>query len=290
MAAFALAVGFGIVTASVLALAAVGVTLQFGVTNYVNFAYGAYMTLAAYLAWQFNVVLNLNFVLSVGLACVAISMIAVALNRAILQPFSRRSPPPVVMFIVTLGIWLFVSNLITVVWGPDPHEFNAGGNTPLHLGPFLFTPQQIAVTLIAVLLMFAIHLMLSRTKLGKAMRATSDDPGLARVSGINTDAIITLTWLIVGVLIGLSGCVLALTIASFDPTMGDAFLFVIFSAVILGGIGQPYGAMLGALIIGLVTEISALAIPIYKDDVAFAVLILMLLIRPQGLIPARGRQ
>jgi branched-subunit amino acid ABC-type transport system permease component len=118
----------------------------------------------------------------------------------------------------------------------------------------------------------------------------SDDVSLAGVSGINSDFVIATTWLIVGFLIGLAGCVLALTISSFEPSMGDDFLFVIFSAVIVGGIGQPYGAMLGAVLVGVVTEIAAVVVnPAYKTDIAFGFLVLMLLARPQGLIPARGR-
>ena len=287
----ALTFGFGLVTASVLAVAAVAVTLQFGVTNYVNFAYGAYMALAAYLAWQLNQVLGVNFVIAALLAAAAMSIFAVAVNRLVLQPFNRRNPPRVFMLIVTLGIWLIVSNLIVVVWGPDAHQFSVGGESPLQLGPFLLTAQQLGVIGLAAVLMLATHLLLTRTKLGKAMRAMSDDPALARVSGIDADHLATITWLIVGFLIGIAGCILALTIQSFEPTMGDDFLFVIFSAVILGGIGQPYGAMLGALIIGIVTELSALLISSsYKTDIAFAFLIAMLLLRPEGLVPAKGRQ
>jgi branched-chain amino acid transport system permease protein/neutral amino acid transport system permease protein len=122
------------------------------------------------------------------------------------------------------------------------------------------------------------------------MRAMADDVHLAQLSGIDAEVIVTLTWLLTGFLIGLAGCVLALNFASFQPGFGDDFLFVIFSAVILGGVGQPYGTMLGALIIGMSTEVSAVVIdPGYKGDIAFVVLIIVIFFRPQGLIPARGR-
>ena len=188
-------------------------------------------------------------------------------------------------------MWLIVSSSILVIWGPDVHSYAVGRQSPLHIGPWLFTPVQLVVVGLAVVIMLAVHLLLTQTKLGKAMRAMSDDAALARVSGIDADRMVTITWLLVGVLIGLAGCVLALNIASFEPAFGDDFLFIVFSAVILGGIGQPYGTMLGALIIGVVTEVSAVFITSsYKSDVAFALLIVMLLIRPQGLVPARGRQ
>jgi branched-subunit amino acid ABC-type transport system permease component len=285
-----LAFGFGLVTASVLAMAALGVTLQFGVTNYVNFAYGAYMALAAYVAWQLNHA-GLSIWLAVAISAVFMAIFALVINRLVLQPFNRRNPPRVYMLILTLGLWLVVSSFIVVVWGPDVHSFSVGGESPLHLGPWLFTPIQLFVIALAVVIMLSVHLLLTRTKLGKAMRAMSDDAALARVSGIDADLMVSITWVLVGVLVGIAGCVLALNIASFEPTLGDDFLFIVFSAVILGGIGQPYGTMLGALIIGVVTEVSAVFITSsYKSDVAFALLIIMLLIRPQGLVPARGRQ
>ncbi len=132
--------------------------------------------------------------------------------------------------------------------------------------------------------MVAIHLMLTRTKLGKAMRAISDDKSLAAVTGIHTELVTTIVWVLSGVLAGLAGGVLALNVASFDPNVGVTFLFVIFAAVVFGGIGRPYGAMLGALVIGLAVEVSAVFISsAYKQDVAFLVLVGVLLLRPQGL-------
>lgn len=285
-----LAFGFGLVTASVLAMAALGVTLQFGVTNYVNFAYGSYMALAAYVAWQLNHA-GVSIWLAVVASAIFMAIFALVINRLVLQPFNRRNPPRVYMLILTLGLWLVVSSFIVVVWGPDVHSFAVGGESPLHIGPWLFTPIQLLVIALAVVIMLSVHLLLTRTKLGKAMRAMSDDASLARVSGIDADLMVSITWVLVGVLIGIAGCVLALNISSFEPTLGDDFLFIVFSAVILGGIGQPYGTMLGALIIGVVTEVSAVFITSsYKSDVAFALLVIMLLIRPQGLVPARGRQ
>jgi branched-subunit amino acid ABC-type transport system permease component len=289
--ALVLAFGFGLITASVLALAGVGVTLQFGVTNYINFAYGSYIALSAYVAWELNAVLGLNFWLAVLCSSVLMGVFAVIVNRILLQPFARRNPPRVYLLIVTLGLWLVLGSLILVVWGPVQRQFKVGNQMPLNVGPFLFTPYQLLIILIAVVTLGGVHLLLRRTKLGKAMRAMSDDSALARVSGIDGDFVVNVTWFLTGTLIGLSGCVLALNLSSFLPAFGDDFLFVIFSAVILGGIGQPYGTMLGALIVGLATEMSAAVIQSsYKSDIAFAILIVMLLIRPKGLIPVRGKQ
>jgi branched-subunit amino acid ABC-type transport system permease component len=286
-----LAFGFGLVTASVIALAAVGITLQFGVMNYINFAYGGYLGLAGLLAWQLNVSAGLTIWVAISISSIGMALVAIVLDWLLLRRFANRSWPQLYMLIVTLGLWLMLSNALVAIWGPNPRQFNAGSGLPSHVGPFLLTKQQIVIFFVAVGALVAVHLLLTRTKLGKAMRAMSDDRVLAGACGIDAKRIVTMTWLVTGFLIGLAGCVLALNLASFDYTFGDSYLFVVFAAVILGGIGQPYGTMVGALIIGLATEMSAVVInSAYKTDVAFALLILMLMIRPQGLIPAPGRR
>jgi branched-subunit amino acid ABC-type transport system permease component len=282
--------GFGLVTASIIGLGAVGVTLQYGVTNYINFANGSYMVLAAFLTWVWNVHFGINFWVAALMSAVLLAFASVIINRVLLQPFAKRNLPVVYMFIVTLALWLIMGNGIFAIWGPDTRQFRVGIESPIHIGPFLFTVAQLLIIAVAVAALSGLHLVLTRTRFGKAMRAMSDDPGLAQISGINTDRVVDATWLVSGFLIGLAGSALALNLTSFDPGFGDSYLFVIFAAVILGGIGQPYGTMLGALIIGLGTEMSAAIInPAYKADVAFLLLIVMIMVRPQGLIPAHGR-
>jgi branched-subunit amino acid ABC-type transport system permease component len=284
------AMGFGFVTASVLAIASVGVTLQFGVTNYVNFAYGDYLTLGAYLAWTANFVLHLPFWVSAILATALMGVIAVAISLVVLRPFVQRRASLLYLLIVTFGLSLIIANIVQAIWGVNLQQYNIPGQQAVTLGPFLLTSDQLLIIVIAIASMVAIHLLLTRTKLGKGMRAMSDNKDLARVSGIDTERITIWTWFISGSLAGLAGVMLALSSAGLEPTLGEGFLFVIFSAVILGGVGHPYGAMIGAVIIGLVTEMSAVWInSAYKSDIAFAVLIVMILVRPQGLIPTRGK-
>lgn len=290
MTIFLLSIGFGIVTASVLALASVGLTLQFGVTNYVNFAYGAFLTLGAYLTWAASSILHLNFGVAVVVGTLAVGVIAVLCGRYVMGPFVRRRSNLLFLLIVTFGLSLILSNLVQAIWGVDFQTFNLPTPNPVDIGPLIFTPYQLAIVAVAVVVMLVVHLLLTRTMLGKAMRAMSDSADLAQVSGIDTERITTWAWFLSGCLAGLAGIVFALNTVSFEPTFGDQFLFVIFSAVILGGIGQPYGAMLGAVVIGLVTEVSAAVVSsAYKEDIAFLVLVAMLLLRPQGLIPAKGK-
>ncbi|MBJ7603864.1 MAG: branched-chain amino acid ABC transporter permease [Candidatus Dormibacteraeota bacterium] len=290
MSVLAQSVGFGLITASVLALAAVGLSLQFGVTNYINFAYGEFLTIGAYLAWTLSHSLHLNVYLSLVVATLIMGVFALLLNRLLLRPFTKKGVPLLFLLVVTFGLSLFLSNLTLAIWGPDFQSLDLPREVPHAFGPFLFTTSQLTIIGIAAVAMGALHILLTRTEIGKAMRAMSDSVDLAQISGIDTDRITSFTWLLSGCLAGLAGIVLAINITSFQPNFGGEFLFVIFAAVILGGVGSPYGAMLGALVIGLATEMSAVLInSAYKNDVAFALLILTLLLRPQGIIRMAGK-
>lgn len=287
---FPLSVGFGLVTASIIAIAAVGLTLQFGVTNYVNFAYGDFMALGAYLAWETNTALGWSIWASMVVGALGVGVLAVLLNRFLLGPFARRfSTNLVYILIVTFGLSLIILNFVDAVWGSQYKLYNLASQNPVHIGPFLLTRNELVIFFLGIALMLAVHLLLTRTKLGKAMRAMSDNTSLAAVSGIDTRRVTDITWFISGLLAGVAGTVLGVNVSSITPAAGETYLFVIFAAVILGGIGKPYGAMVGALVIGLVTEISAIWLPAYKLDLAFVVLIIVLLVRPQGIFTSAGK-
>jgi branched-subunit amino acid ABC-type transport system permease component len=284
------AIGFGLVTASILALSSVGLTLQFGVTNYINFAYGELLTFGAYFTWVANSHYGWNIWVALLVGAIMVGIVGVILNVFVLQPFIRRQYPVLFMLVVTFGLSLILSNLILAIWGADFRSYTVAPDKQYNIGPFLLTGQQLIIIGISVLTMIAIHVLLTYTKLGKAMRAMSDNPTLARNCGINTELVTNFTWLLSGFLGGLAGVVLALNITSFQPAFGGDFLFVIFAAVILGGIGKPYGAMAGALVIGIVTEVAAVPLnSAYKNDAAFAILVLVLLLRPQGIFTSEGK-
>ncbi len=291
MTLFWLSVGFGFVTASVLTISSVGLSLQFGITNYINFAYGDFMALGAY----FTYVLNAEFFhLTIWLALVGGSLLmgilAVILNHFLLSPFARRFNKTFYVMIVTFGLSLIILNVIYSIWGPDVRTYAMPLEHVVHVGPFLLTRDQIIVMFVAIVLMLAIHVMLKTTRLGKSMRAMSDNTTLAMTSGIDTRRITTITWFLSGTMAGLAGSVLGITEGNLTPAAGELFLFVIFAAVIVGGVGSIYGAMAGAVLIGMATEVSAAFInPEYKLDVAFVILILTLLFRPSGLFARPGK-
>ncbi|HEX6800233.1 MAG TPA: branched-chain amino acid ABC transporter permease [Ktedonobacterales bacterium] len=284
------ALGFGLVTASILALASVGLTLQFGVTNYVNFAYGEMLTFGAYFAWIANAHYGWNIWLALLAGAILTGVLGIVLNLIILAPFVKRGYPVLFMLVVTFGLSLILANVLLAIWGADFRQYKVAPDKSYNVGPFLFTGRQLAIIGIAVVAMVGVHVLLNYTKIGKAMRAMSDNPSLAKNCGINTELVTNFAWLLSGLLAGLAGVVLALNISSFQPAFGGDFLFVIFSAVILGGIGKPYGAMAGALVIGIVTELAAIPLSSdFKNDAAFAILVLVLLLRPQGIFASEGK-
>ena len=278
------AIGFGIVTASILAVAGVGFTLQFGVTNILNLAYGDIMTAAAFVAY-----LVTSAGLSVCLALVAGaafgSVFSVLLNRCIYTPFVRRGTRLFGMIIVTIAVSLMVQNGLLAIFGANFFSLKMPRPASVHIAGTVFTTVQLAIIAIAVVAMLLIHLLLRYTKLGKAMRATAADPDLARNCGIATDRVIDLAWAISGALCGLAGVILVMNVTAFTETTGAQFLIPIVAVAVLGGIGQPYGAMLGALVIGIASEVAAAIFnPEYKDVVAFVILVIVLLARPQGIL------
>jgi branched-subunit amino acid ABC-type transport system permease component len=288
MTIFLASVGFGLVTASVLAVAAVGFTLQFGVTDVLNLAYGAVMIAGAYIAYVINQA-GLNIWVGLVVAVVACSAGSVLLNSGIYTPFQRRGASPITMVIVSLGMTLIIEFGTQAIAGGTSVSYTMAQGPSVHAGGLVLTTVQLVVIGLSVLVMLGTHVLLRYTRLGKAMRATAANKTLARNCGIRTSRVINLTWAITGALCGLAGVIFAMDAGSFDATSTDLFLILILAATFLGGPGQAYGAMLGAVVIGLATEISAAYItPSYKYVVAFVALLLMLGIRPTGLLGARA--
>ncbi len=280
------AIGFGLVTASILAIAAVGFTMQYAITNILNIAYGDIMTACAFSAYLLNVRgVNIWICMVAGAAFGAV--FSLALNRIIFTSFLRKRTPLYGMIIVSLGIGLIIQNTLLAVGGPTFFSYTADAGSTVRLGAIQLTESQLAIMAVALLIMAGIHLLLKHTTLGKAMRATASNPALARASGIRTDRIVDVAWLISGALCGVAGVVLVINTASFAASTGSTFLVVIIAAAVLGGVGHAYGAMLGAITIGLATEVSAMVIsPAYKNVVAFVILAVVLLVRPQGILAA----
>ena len=283
MEVFVSAVGFGLVTAALLAISAVGFTLQFSVTNVLNLAFGSVMTGAGFVAYGLNLS-GMNIWLAMIIAARCGGVISVLMNTLLYGPFIRHGMTLFGMVIVTISTAVISDHVIEAAVGPSFFSYNAPAGKALHFADFLLTRQDLTVIAIAVVVTLVTQLTLQRTRLGKSMRGLSVNPSLARACGIPTRRIVTLAWFGSGVMAGLGGVALFLESSTFSATTGSDFLIVIIAAAVLGGIGSARGAVLGALIVGIVTEVGAAYWdPQLKDVLAFAVLILVLLVRPQGL-------
>jgi branched-chain amino acid transport system permease protein/neutral amino acid transport system permease protein len=271
----------------VLAIAAVAFTLQFAVTNVLNLAFAAVMTAGSFVAYWVN---QQGLSVWVGLvaAMAAGAILSLLLNLGVYAPFQRRGSSPITMVIVSLGMALVIEFGIQAMVGGVNVSYAMGQGSTVRAGGLVLTTVQLVIIAISVAVMAAMHALLRYTRLGKAMRATAANRTLARNCGIRAARVITVTWAITGALCGLAGTVFAIDIASFGPTSNDLFLILILAAVFVGGPGHAYGAMLGALAIGLATEVSAAYIqPDYKYAIAFLALLGMLAARPSGLLGAR---
>ena len=278
------AIGFGLVTAAILTIASVGFTLQLGIANIFNLAYGFLMTASAFVAYLCNTA-GLNIWLCLVVATTFGAGIAPLLNYFVFAPFRRRGTQVFGMVIVTLAVGLLGENLMLAVWGPSYFTYSLPEETPIRFASIVITKPQLTIIGLAFGAMLVLHVILTRTKLGKAMRATAADTALASARGIPTSRIVTIVWALAGGLCGMAGVALALNTVSFNFSIGTAFMIEVVAAAILGGAGQPYGAMLGALLIGLVSEVSATFYnPANKNLVAFVILVVVILIRPQGIV------
>jgi len=280
-----LAIGFGLVTSAILALGAVGFTLQFGVSNIFNLAFGDVMVIAAFVAYAVNVA-GADIWVAMGAGALVGAVASVLINRVVFVPFLRRGTSLFTMVMVSLAVATILSNGLQVVVGTTFRSYKVPAEASLQIVGMLLTPRQLVVIGIAVASMLALHGLMRYTRIGKAMRATAADAELARSCGIATDRVTAVAWAISGALCGLGGVALALNLAAFSFTFGNSFLLVIVAAAVFGSVGQPYGAMVGALVIGMASELAAIVTPSLKSVVAFAILVLVLLVRPNGLLRA----
>lgn len=291
----------GLVFASVVLLGSIGLSLLYGIGNFANFAHGEFLAIGAYLTYALSVQIGLPLVVAAVGAIIGTIVLGVGLDRLLLV--RHRDSPAIVMLIVTMGVALLLRSLIRIVWTSELRSLQKGlsvghtfVDTTISFGRYdlvltlRLTVDSIAIIVLGVAFAIATHLFLTRTRTGIAMRATSDNDDLAEVTGINTDWVLTVTWVLSAGLAAIGGIFLAINNGVILPRMGFNILLVIFAAVILGGIGSPYGAMIGAYIIGVAQEMSValpFVTPDYRFAVPFLIMIVVLLFRPAGIAGER---
>jgi len=272
----------GIAVGSIIALAAVGLTLTYGILRLSNFAHGDFMTLGAYIALSANL-RGLNIWLSIilgGFGTVAGMLLA---EKLLWSTMRDRRASSTTLIIISIGLALFIRNGIILIWGGASQSYDLPVSDALTFWGLRIPQNQLLVVGLAAIAILALHYLLQYTKVGKAMRAVADDIDLARVSGINVERVVLWTWIIAGTLTALGGCMYGLT-TGLRPNMGWFLILPMFASVTLGGIGNPYGAIAAALIIGISQEMSTPWLGSqYKLAVALSLMIVVLLIRPKGL-------
>ena len=277
------AIGFGLITAAIVGISAVALSLQYGVTNFANFAHGEFLTIGAYTAYAAQGLTH-NLLLLVLIGAAATAIFAVLMNFAAIQPFVRRGVRLGILLVVTAAVSQIVQGILSFGFGLDNVVLRRPSEAAHQVGPFLWTTLDLQIGVTAVLVVVALYALLRFTTFGKAQRAVADNPSLARVTGVNTRRIVAVTWVMTGALTGGAGVALAATVGSFNNQLGFNFLLVTFAAAIIGGIGKVNGAIVGALIIGLVTEITGYYLSAgYKQEFALLALVLFLFIRPRGI-------
>ncbi len=273
----------GIVIGSILSLGAIGLTTVYKILGFPNFAHGDFLTFGAYIVF-FGLSLNLPIILSVIFAVAASIALVTILEKSLWKPLREKGAGNITMLIASIGLALFLRNLIRFLFGTETHTYPFPVIKATEFFGISITIDEIIILVFSMALMSLVYLLLKRTEIGKAMRALSDNKSLAKVSGINVNRVILFTWII-----GISLAVIAgffygiYTVV--NPRMGWSLLIPLFASVIVGGIGNPYGAMLGGMIVGISQEFSIIFIPAeYKPAVSFVLIIILLLWKPEGLM------
>jgi branched-subunit amino acid ABC-type transport system permease component len=275
----------GIVQGAIYALGAIGVTLIYAIMRYGHFAHGDLATFGAFTALFATSFFGISPYAALPVAILVAALLAIAIDR-LFYAHLRRSPK-IITTVASFGVALMLRSVVEIVWGVDTRSYIRGITRPQDWFGIRLKTHEMVTLLVAIGLVVALHLFLTRSKWGKAMRAMSDNPDLAMLSGIDNGRIIVLTWVIAGGLCAASGFFLGLN-TELKSLMGWNILLPTFAAAILGGVGRIEGAILGGLVVGIAEELSILAIPSeYKALSSFAILLVVLLLRPTGLF--RGK-
>ena len=284
------AIAFGVILGSVIAIAAMGFTVQFGLTNLFNLSFGAVMTVGAFAAYLAQVNgINAWYGLAVG--GVVGAALTLLLGRGLFRLYARRGAGLFEMVMVTLGLGLVINYTVQAISRNNIYQFTVLQSAPIRLGPVIITPTQAILVAVAVAVFAALEALLRLTKVGKALRAVAAEPALARSCGIRINRVVIITWVISGFLCGMGGVVYIINSQSVGYATGQLFLPLVIAAAILGGAGSPGGAIAAALLMGVVTQVvAAYGGPQYSTVAGFAILVVVLLFRPRSVLGGAARE
>lgn len=273
----------GLTNGSIYALGAVGLTLVYGILRLVNFAHGDYLTFGAYMAYLVNVTWDLPLVAGIVFAIAATALLGIIVELVMWRPMRSKRAGFLQLILMSIGLAFVIRSAIQWFWGTEIRGLNVDITSTVTFLGLRIGRTELIVIVVGIAVLVAVGLLLRYSLLGKQMRALADDLDLAETAGIDTRRVILWTWILAGGLAGLAG-VLAGELANLTPDLGFTLLLPIFAAVILGGIGNPFGALTAGLVLGIVTEWSTLLFDArWKVTIGFIALIIALIIRPQGI-------
>lgn len=279
----------GIAVGCIYALIGLGYSLIYSASALMSFVQGEIFMLGAYVAYTIFVSLHVPFVISVLLAIAIMFVVGIILQRGMISPLLQRGAQQIHIVLATIGLSIFLKNFAMIAWGSDVKYFpSAFGETPIRIGNVSISPQQIAIVVVTFACMIALHLFMSRTKMGTSLRAAAQDSMAAGVMGINVPLTVGIAWALAAALSAVAGILLA-PIYGVYPKMGAILSTKGFAAAVLGGYGNMYGAIIGGLIFGIVETMAAGYISSsFKDIISFGVLILVLFVMPHGILKVKA--
>jgi neutral amino acid transport system permease protein len=273
----------GLSLGAIYALGAVGLTLVYGILKLVNFAHGDFLTFGAYMAYLVNVTWGLPLTVAIFWAMAMTAVLGIFLEKVMWGPMRARGAGMLQLLLMAIGLALVIRYAIQFVWSTELRQLDVNRTDTVQLLGLTIGRTNLIVIIVGFVTLLGTGLMLRYSLLGKRMRALSDNLDLAETSGIDTSRVILWTWIFAAGFAGLAG-VMAGAITQLQPELGFELLLPIFAAVVVGGIGNAYGALAGGILLGLVIEWSTLFIDArWKTAIGFVVLILVLMVRPQGI-------
>jgi len=275
----------GIIAGTIYTLIALGFTLIYRTIKFFHFAHGVVFAAGAYFAYTFFILFNINPIISFFLSIALASLLGIAIDRFVYHPLRKNNAPNLVYLIASFGVFIFLQNLIQLIFGAQILTLRTGPiKEGYHILGAVITDIQILIIGVSLILFILTLLFIQKSKLGKAIRAVSDDPIGARVVGINSEKIILSAFAIGSALAGVAGILISLE-TNIEPTIGFNAILKGIIASIVGGIGNIPGALFGGLFLGLAENLGIWKIQAaWKDTIAFVILIIFLLIRPSGIM------